>query len=184
MKMRSILRLEPDELGKLVGEEECLFIGRQNMDTVRFLSEKIKMIEGRVLEQVELKPEYELLTSIPGVGKILALVIMLETGDIGRFLKSGNYTSYCRCANADCYSNNKKKAENNRKNGNKYLSWAFVEAAHHCIAACDKAKRFYERKKSKSNGAVATKALASKLSKAAFHILREGTPFDEKKIFG
>jgi transposase len=184
MKMRSILRLGPDELEKLVLEKECLFMGRQNMDTVRFLCEKIKMIENRVSERIKLKPEFELLTTIPGVGKILALVIMLETGDIRRFLKCGNYTSYCRCANADCYSNNKKKSENNRKNGNKYLSWAFVEAAHHCIATCDKAKRFYDRKKSKSNGAVATKALASKLSKAAFHIMREGIPFDEKKIFG
>lgn len=184
MRKSTMLRLEPEELGKLVGGGENLFMGRQNMDIIRFLTEKIKMIEERVCERISLRPEYERLTSIPGIGKLLALVIMLETGDIGRFAKCGNYTSYCRCANADCYSNEKKKAENNQKNGNKYLSWAFVEAAHHCIAACEKAKRFYERKKSKSNGTVATKALASKLTKAAYHIMRDGVSFDEKKIFG
>jgi len=184
VRKNTMLRLEPEELGKLVGGGENLFMGRQSMDMVRFLTGKIKMIEERVSERIRLRPEYERLTSIPGVGKILALVIMLETGDIRRFAKCGNYTSYCRCANADCYSNEKKKSENNQRNGNKYLSWAFVEAAHHCIASCEKAKRFYERKKSKSNGAVATKALASKLTKAAFHIMRDGVSFDERKIFG
>jgi transposase len=184
IRKSTMLKLEAEELGKLVGGGESLFMGRQNMDIIRFLSEKIKLLEERISERARSRPGYERLTGIPGVGKILALVIMLETGDVGRFSKCGNYTSYCRCANADCYSNEKKKSENNQKNGNKYLSWAFVEAAHHCIASCEKAKRFYERKKSESNGAVATKALASKLTKAAYHIMRDGVMFDEKKIFG
>jgi len=61
---------------------------------------------------------------------ILALTIMLETGDISRFDKVGNYASYCRCVKGARYSNGKKKSKTNTKNGNKYLAWAFIEAAN------------------------------------------------------
>jgi len=61
------------------------------------------------------------------VGPILALTILLETGDIGRFQTVGDYTSYCRCVRATHTSNGKNKDENNGRNGNAYLAWAFVE---------------------------------------------------------
>jgi len=87
---------------------------------------------------------------------------MLETGDISirRFPKVGNYASYCRCVPSERSSNKKKKGENNRKNGNKYLAWAYVEAANFATRYCSKAKRFYQRKSAKTNNIVATKALA------------------------
>ena len=121
---------------------------------------------------------------MPGIGMILGLTIMLETGDINRFAKVGNYTSYCRCARAKHTSNGKKKKDNNRKNGNRYLSWAFVEAAHHAIRHCDLAHSFYQRKMAKSNGALATKALASKWSKAAYYVLKRQEPFQLERVFG
>jgi transposase len=151
---------------------------------IRFLSEKIKMMEARSMDLVEKMPAYEQLLTIPGVGKVLGTTIILETGDINRFDKPGNYTSYCRCVKARHTSNGKVKGKNNGKNGNKYLSWAFVEAAHHCIRYCKPANRFYQRKKERANGALATKALASKLSKAAYYIMKNGTPFDVRMIFG
>ena len=58
------------------------------------------------------------------------VITMLEVGDIKRFSKVGNYSSYCRCVSSKKLSNGKKKGENNKKNGNKYLAWAYVEAAH------------------------------------------------------
>jgi transposase len=75
------------------------------------------------------------------------------------------------------------KGAGNTKNGNKYLAWAFVESAHGAIRFCPQAKRFYERKKAKTNTAVATKALAHKLARACYHILKEGTPFDVTRCF-
>ena len=56
-------------------------------------------------------------------------------------------------------SNGKKKADNNAKNGNAYLAWAFVEAAHFAIRHYPEAKRFYDRKAAKTNSIVAIKAL-------------------------
>ncbi|MDD5323247.1 MAG: transposase [Methylococcales bacterium] len=60
-------------------------------------------------------------------------------------------------------SNGKKKGRGNTKNGNKYLSWAFVEAANFAIRFNDQAKRFYQRKLTKRNRGVAIKAVAHKL---------------------
>jgi transposase len=77
-----------------------------------------------------LPKEFVMLTTIPGIGIILGLTIMLEVGDMGRFSKVGNYSSYCRCVSSKRLSNGKKKGENNNKNGNKYLAWAYVESAH------------------------------------------------------
>jgi len=182
--MRSLLKLEPEEFADLLKDEDSMFTATQNIQTISFLILRIKAIEERVLGKIKLKPEFEKLLSMPGVGKILGMTIMMETGDVGRFPEVGNYTSYCRGARAIHTSNGKKKADNNQKNGNKYLSWAFVEAAHHCMRVCPRAHAFYERKKAKRNAAVAIKALAAKLSKAAYYIMRDQVMFDEKKIFG
>ena len=124
-----------------------------------------------------------ILTTIPGIGNILGLTIMLGVGDISRFAKAGNYSSYCRCVKSERTSNKKKKGEGNRKNGNKYLSWAYVEAAHFAMRYCPEARRFYQKKMAKSNGAVATKALANKLARASYYIMRDQVQFDKDKLF-
>ena len=124
-----------------------------------------------------------LLQTIPGVGNILALTIMLEVGDINRFANVGNYASYCRCVKSQRLSDGKKKGENNKKNGNKYLAWAYVEAAHFAKRYIPKAQRFYQQKLAKANGAVATKALANKLARASYFIIRDQVPFDEDMLF-
>ena len=80
-------------------------------------------------------------------------------------------------------SNGKKKGEGNRKNGNQYLSWAFVEAAHFALRYSEPAKHYYERKRAKTNVAVATKALAHKLARASFHMLKDGQDFDATRCF-
>lgn len=81
------------------------------------------------------------------------------------------------------YSNGKKKGEGNTKNGNAYLIWAFIEAANFARRFSEDAKRFFEKKKAKTNAVVATKALAHKLARASYHILKEKQPFDAKRCF-
>lgn len=132
-----------------------------------------------------MKPRAEIkyLKTIAGVGVTLGWTILLETGDIHRFAKTGNYASYCRCVQAKRFSNKKKKGENNSKNGNQYLAWAFVEAANFAVRYYPPVKSFYQRKKAKTNGVVAIKAVAHKLSRATYHILRDLEPFDINKAF-
>ena len=147
------------------------------------LSMQIEVIERRIKEQLVHRAEYQLLESVPGIGRTLAPVILLETGPIGRFADVGNYASYARCVESRHTSNGKKKGQGNTKNGNKYLAWAFVEAANFARRYHEPAKRFYERKKARTNNIVATKALAHKLARACYHILKEGKQFDDARCF-
>lgn len=147
------------------------------------LQQQIEVLEERLEAQVKLQPGYQLVKPIPGIGQILATTIMLETGTVTRFADVGNFSSYCRCVNSLHESNGKKKGSGNTKNGNKYLAWAFMEAANFALRYCPEAKRFYERKKSRTNRIVALKSVAHKLARACYHILREQQPFDVKRCF-
>ncbi len=176
------IKRSSDYLGE-VEDRDIRLAMESNHLVIQALDEQIKQIECRVKEQVKLRPEYQLLLSVDGIGDILALTIMLETGDIGRFREVGHYASYCRCVDSQLRSNDKKKGEGNEKNGNKYLAWAFIEAANFAKRYNEKARRFHQRKRAKTNNVVATKALAHKLARACYYIIRDQVPFDEDKLF-
>ena len=146
--------------------------------------EQVQILEQTVRERVKLRAEFKFLKTVPGIGQILALTIMLESGDIRRFASVGNYASYCRCVGSQKISNGKKKGKGNTKNGNKYLSWAFVEAANFAIRFSPKIKSFYQRKKSKTKAIVALKAVAHKLCRACYYIMRDRVAFNMTKAFG
>jgi len=167
----------------VVGDANVQMAMEANFTIMKVLNQQIKSIEKCILEQVTPMDGFELIKSVDGIGDILTLVILLETGDIKRFKGPGNYASYCRCVDSLRESNGKRKGENNRKNGNKYLSWAYIEAANHTIRHNEKAQKFYQRKKAKTNQVVALKALSSKLAKACYHVMAKGVPFDEDKLF-
>lgn len=150
---------------------------------VACFDEQIEMLERTILKQVRPRKDWTRLLTVPGVGQILGLTILLEAGDMTRFEKAGHFASYCRCVRSQNLSNGKKKGEGNRKNGNRYLGWAFMEAANFAIRYYDEVKRFYQRKKSTTNRIVALKAIAHKLSKASYHVLRDQVAFDMTKAF-
>ncbi|MBT4637669.1 MAG: hypothetical protein HN745_00785 [Deltaproteobacteria bacterium] len=69
------------------------------------------------------------------------------------------------------------------KNGHRYLSWAYVEAAIFAIRFCPAAQKFHQRKKAKTNAFVATKALSNKIARASYYMMRDQIPFEVKKLF-
>jgi transposase len=161
----------------------CLTVS-SNLAIQHCLAIQISTIEKSLKKQLKLKEAFINLTSIDGIGLILALTIMLETGDIKRFSEVGNYASYCRCVNGARYSNGKKKGKTNIKNGNKYLAWAFVEAANFAIRYNGTIKKYYQRKLAKTHMVVAKKTVAHKLARACFYVLRDKVEFDVNKAFG
>ena len=179
-KIKTLTELEVDGM---FGSDDVAAAVKCNLRACRFLAKEIILLEKMILSSASIKPEYENLLTVDGIGKALALTIMLETGDISRFGKVGNFASYCRCVDSRRISNEKKKGENNGKNGNKYLAWAFVEAANFAIRYNKVIRRFYERKKSKRNGIVAIKAVAHKLARACYHILKDNVPFSVELAF-
>jgi len=130
-----------------------------------------------------LEDPYASLLTVYGIGKILGLTIKLETGPIERFKKAGNYVSYCRKVSSKWISNGKKKGKGNVKSGNKYLAWAFSEAAEIARRSYPEARAYYNRKMQKTNFMVAHNALSHKLAKAAYYIIKDGVSFMPEKIF-
>ena len=179
-----IKKLEDDEMNKLFDNEHLALSAKVNIAAMNNLKWQIYEIQNTLLKAVKIKPQFEKLLTVPGIGNILAMMIALETGDINRFPAVGNFSSYCRCVGSSRISNDKIKGSNNRKNGNKYLAHAFVEAAQKARRFCPPAQAFFMRKTINTNKIVATKALAHKLARACYYIMRDKVDFDVTLIFG
>ncbi len=183
MSNNEIKKLTANDIEDLFDCTNLVYMATSSWATIEFLKHIIKGIEKQVRSQVKMRKEFEMLLSIPGIGNILGLTIMLEVGNIARFPKVGDYSSYCRCVESKRISNGKIKGENNKKNGNKYLAWAYVEAANFAKRYCVKAQSFYQSKAAKTKPVVAIKALSNKLSRASYYIMRDQVAFDEDKLF-
>jgi transposase len=188
------VRLSGDKIKRLLNEDEEKVLGHVKDEYIRLgvqsqlkilqcLMDQIAALEKAILSIMKDDPLFKLVKTVPGVGPILAMTILLETGKIDRFSDVGNYGSYCRCVESKRISNAKKKGENNRKNGNAYLGWAFIEASNAAIRCYPEIKKYYQRKLNKTLRVVALKTIANKLARATFFILRDGVPFDMKKSF-
>lgn len=183
IKGEAVKRLDDEQLHKLGQCPDVTLAMSANVAVIQTLNAQIEKVEKRLREVVRPRQEFAVLTTTPGIGEILATTIMLETGTIERFGEVANFASYARCVDSKRLSNGKKKGQGNVKNGNRYLAWAFIEAAHHASRCCPQAKRFYERKKAHANTTLAMKALAHKLARACYHMLKEHKPFDVKRCF-
>lgn len=184
MSSNDIKKLTEDDVEGMFKEEHLVLAGKANIATMHFLKERIIEIETAVLKEAKLRDEYNNLLTVPGIGKILALAIMFGTGDIRKFRGVGNYVSYCRCVASKRISNGKSKEEGNRKNGNKYLSWAYVEAANHAIRLYPYVRRYYQKKSAKTNNIIAIKAISHKLARASYYVIKDQEVFNPNKAFG
>ena len=167
----------------IVGDANVQLALQSHITLIKALNTQIKSLERSILKQVIPTPNFNHLKTAAGIGDILAETILLETGDIARFKGPGNYASYSRCVDSRRESNGKKKGENNRKNGNKYLAWAFIEAANFAVRHSEKASRFYEKKKQSTNMIVARKALAHKIARACYWVMKNQEDFNEDLVF-
>jgi transposase len=156
---------------------------KSTVNVTKVLDEQIRCIEKVALRLAKENRRFHLLKTVPGIGKVLAWTIHYETGPIERFAKVGHFASYCRGVGSKRLSNGKKKGQGNRKNGNVYLAWAFMEAANFAIRYDPMSKKFYERKLRRSKRVVALKALAHKLARASYYVMRDGVVFDPSKAF-
>nr|VFK45837.1 MAG: Transposase IS116/IS110/IS902 family protein [Candidatus Kentron sp. TC] len=143
----------------------------------------MRKYEEIVKEKIRPCPEYQSLTKVSGIGMVLGPTITLETGNINRFSKVGDYASYCRCMGSKRTSNGKTKGRGNTKNGNKCLAWTYMEAVNFAMRYNPRIKRYYQRKNPKTNGLIAIKTVAHKLARACYYVLRDEAEFDMKRAF-
>ena len=183
LPLKELKNMEPKEGKSLYEHPANQLIATVQLEQIESLDRNISRIEKAVLDCAREIPLYQKLLTMPGIGKILGMTITMEVGDIARFKTDGDFASYCRAVDSRRLSNGKQKGENNQKCGNKYLSWAFVEAANFAKRSDENCRRWYDRKKAKTSTVLATKALACKLAKAAWHIMAKETNYDATRMF-
>ena len=171
-----------EDLRQLLKEEYVVLSAQANLDTIVFLKQQIVQLEKAIKNKVKLSKAFQQLMTVPGIGLILAMTIMLEVGDIGRFPQVGNFASYSRCVSSQRLSDGKSKGHGNRKNGNRYLSWAFTEAAHLSRRYNERFRSYYNRKVAQANTSLATKALSNKLARICYYIMRDQVPFRDNLL--
>ena len=183
LPLNQVKKMEPKDGVKLYEHPANQLIAQMQLEHIQALDRSISRIEKAVLSCAQEIPLYEKLLTIPGIGKILGMTITMEVGEITRFKTDGHFASYCRTVDSRRLSNGKQKGENNQKCGNKYLSWSFVEAANFARRSDEHCQRWYDRKAAKTSTVIATKALACKLAKAAWHIMSKQTEYDATRVF-
>lgn len=183
VKTNDLKRWSIEDIDSAIGEPLSALGITCLIHPIQALTEQIKTIEKLVLKRAKLRKEFGLLKTVWGIGPILALTIMYEVGEIARFSKVGDFASYCRCVKTDRLSNGKRKGSGNRKNGNPYLSWAFSEVAHYAARFYPQAQRYFQRKRAATNGIVGNRALAHKLARASYYVMRDQVPFEPDRLF-
>lgn len=175
LEMKKVKQLYDHPANQLIAQ-----VQKKHVDE---LTASIEKIEDIILKTAKALPYYEKLKTIPGIGIVLGQTITMEVGDIGRFREAGHFASYCRTVDARHLSNGKKKRDNNEKSGNRYLAWAFVEAANFARRSDPRCRGWFDRKAAKTSTIIATKALACKLAKAAWFVMAQQVSYDEMRVF-
>jgi transposase len=126
--------------------------------------------------------ELAVLQTTPGVGPVLSLTILLEVDRIDRFDTRQQFCSYARLCGAVQESDGKRVGAGNRKAGNAWLKWAFSEAAVLCAQKDERIGDYLGRLASRLGKPKALSALAHKLGRAFYHLLRTKEAFDVNRF--
>jgi transposase len=165
-------------------KDYCVMI----LERIDLLSGQIKEIEAHLKNITVEDPKFELLLTLPGVRYVLGLLIYYEIGDIDRFRDARQFASYCRLVPGISQSSDKVKRGKGRKQGNHHLKFAFTQAASLATRYYPRFRKFRDRHANRRKGNAATMVanciLAHKIANAAFHMMKEGVPFDEAKLLG
>jgi transposase len=151
-----------DRLDELIGDLELYLVRTAKVDDVQ---------------------TFYRLRSIPGVGKVLALILLYETHAIGRFETAGPFLSYARLVRCAHESGGKKLGSGGKKIGNAHLRWAFAEAACLFLRSSERAKKWKHQQAAQRGEGKALAILAARLGRAVYHLLRKGEAFDEERFW-
>ena len=152
-----------------------------DLQLIEFYDRVINDLENYILKRANgcRQREMRILQSIPGVGIITALTILLELDTVERFGRRQDFVSYSRLVKCTKESAGKKYGTTGKKMGNPYLKWAFSEAAVHMAEYCEPVNRYLKRLESKHGKGQAKSLLAHKVGRAVYHMLQQATVFDE-----
>lgn len=155
----------------------------------------LSMIESydKVLSQMEWEIEksamnhdpvsFTILKTVPGIGKILGLVILYEIENINRFPSVQQFASYARLVKCKKESNGKMSGTGGKKIGNAHLKWAFGEAAALFLKGNEKGKKMKQRLVNKHGKAKALSIIAHKLGRSVYFMLKNKEAFSPAMFY-
>jgi transposase len=161
--------------------------GQHELQRIDLYNQQIATLESHLLATVQDRPEFHRLLSIPGVGKILAMTLAYEIGEIERFPNAREFSSYCRLVPGVAQSGPVSRRGRHAKQGNPHLKWAFGQAALFAVRYYPKIRRAFDRQLARHRGKggklIAYDIIAHKLAQAVYHVLRDGTVYREELLF-
>jgi transposase len=161
---------------------------QQELKRIWIYTSQIRELERAIFHCAKDRPEYGLLVLVPGIGKILALTILYEIGEISRFESARQFSSYCRVVPGVAQSGTVSRRGRGSKQGNHYLKWAFNQAALHAVRSYPKIRRSYDRHLKRHRGRarklITYNIIAHRLAQAVYHMLRDGSEYKEELLFG
>jgi transposase len=188
MSSSAVKQLLPTDIYDMPIPQEVKDYCIMTLSRIDLLSNQIKEIDTRLKNIAIEDPRFKLLLTLPGVMFVLGLIIYYEIGDVERFSNARQFASYCRLVPGVSQSSDKVKRSKGSKQGNHYLKFAFTQAASLGVRHYPKLRKFRDKHANRRKGKVATLVanciLAHKIANATFHMMKEGIPFDEAKLFG
>src|SRR4029077_5566545 len=133
--------------------------------------------------KVDDRQTYHRLRTIPGVGPILALVLLYEMHQVNRFERVGQFLSYARLVPCAHESAGKKRGAGGKKIGNAHLRWAFAEAVCLFLRGSERAREWKQKQEKKHGSAKVLGILAARLARAVYHLLHKQEAFDEDRFW-
>lgn len=186
---RNEIKLAEDEDLKLWFSHPLVVMSASHqLERIDLLSRQIQELEQQILDRSRNKADYKRLLEIAGIGKILALTILYEVGEISRFQSVRQFSSYCRVVPGVAQSGAVSRRGRSSKQGNHYLKSALSQAAVVAVRSYPAIRRCYERHLRRHRGSarklVAYNVVAHKLAQAVYQVLKQGIEYREELIFG
>jgi hypothetical protein len=157
---------------------------RADLQLTTAYDEQIRTLELHLTRHAKVDDPvtYQLLRTVPGIGPVLALILLYEVHDIRRFPEAGHFLSDCRLVRCEHESGGKVKGYGSRKIGNGHLRWALGEAACLLLRCHEPAKAWLKRQQKKGPKARALGVLAAKIARTVYHLGRKQVAFDGKRF--
>ena len=165
------------ELGGLDNE-----ILKGYLELLGTLVEQIRSTDKLIRSVIKEDELISLLLTVPGIGEVFAPLIRYEVDYIERFRRCSKFLCYCALVPGLYESSNISRTTCILKQGNKHLKWAFIEAVTPAISHCVLLRALYDRIHRKHGHHAARVAVARKLAKISYHVIKDRKPFDEQRL--
>jgi transposase len=187
MSFEQLRRLDLTQLAALPLPPETRLYAELLLEKLHVVTKQLDQMEDYIQQRCRQDSAYAALLAIPGFGPIITMTVLCEIGDIGRFPNARCFSSYCRLVPAARDSGGKAGTGKGGKQGNRYLKWAFMEAAVQAVRSQPRIRSFRDRKwghpRTPVRKLIATSIVAHKLGLAVYRMLQDGELFDMKRLF-